>query len=570
MKDEIRNAISRALQEIGIRNDNFVVEHPGNEDHGDYATNAALIAVKGSEYKSPRELAERLASELKKDSLLTEKIEKVEVAGAGFINFRLSKKWLLRELAEIAEKRGDYGRGLWAKGRKVLVEYSSPNIAKEFSVGHLRSTIIGQAIYNLYRFGGAEVVGDNHLGDWGTQFGMVIAAVEDGKMSLDEFRNLGIREIEKIYVEYNRQAKEDEALLEKAREAFVRLEQGDKKARGIWEASVEISMREFAKIYDLLGVKIDHAYGESHYEQLMPEVIADANKVGIAKQSEGATIIEFPDKGRENFGGEEQDFMLPPAMLLKSNGTTTYFTRDLATIKFREVSEELKADLYIYEVGAEQKLHFRQVFAAAEKLWGVKERKFKHVAHGLVLGEDGRKMSTRRGTGVRMEELLARMIEKAAAINPLAAKEVGVGAVKFFDLKHAPETSYRFDWDEALRLEGDSGPYVQYAVVRARSVLKKASDGLYGGDGEVGGAEETVLRWLYRFPEVVEEAAGVFSPNILCEYLVELSRRFNAFYNQEQIIGSDQEAFRLGLTKGVAQVLENGLGLLGIEVPLEM
>jgi arginyl-tRNA synthetase len=268
-------------------------------------------------------------------------------------------------------------------------------------------------------------------------------------------------------------------------------------------------------------------------------------------------IVEFDD--------------LPPAMLLKSNQTTTYFTRDLATIKFRNENPSLKSDLYIYEVGAEQTLHFQQVFAAAAKLGWAKREDFKHVTHGLILGKDGKKMSTRKGTTVKIEEWLTEMIEKAQKIDEESARTVGIGAVKYFDLKHDPNTAYKFDWEEALKLDGDSGPYLQYAAVRIKSVLKDvvsvASD-LTNTD--LNQEELAVLRWLYRFPEVIETAAKEFSPNLVAGFLFELSSRFNAFYNQHRILGTSQERFRLSLAKATGQTLETGLNILGIKVPERM
>lgn len=522
------------------------LEHPSEEKFGDFSSNFAL-KQKGE--ANPRVVAQEWVDKLESSDEVMGLVEKIDVAGPGFINFYLKKELLIEEAGLVVKAGGDYGKGEWGEGKRVLVEYSSPNIAKRFSVGHFRSTVIGQAVRNLYEFLGWKSVGDNHLGDWGTQFGMMIAAVEEKGLTLSA---MDLDEIEALYVEFNTRAKEDETILEKAREAFLRLEQGEEKAREIWQQAVDKSMEEFERIYALIGVKIENAYGESAYEKLMPEVIREAKEKGVTRESEGAMIVEYED--------------LPPAMLVKSNGTTTYFTRDLATVKFREEGE-LKSDLYIYEVGEEQTLHFRQVFAAVEKLGWADKSKFVHVAHGLILGKDGKKMSTRKGTTVKVEEWLKEIIAKAEEINKESAQAVGVGAVKYFDLKHAPNTSYRFDMEEALKLDGDSGPYLQYALVRTKAILQKSGKEV-GGDvssGELNEQEVAVLRWLYRFPEMVEEAAKNFSPNLICSYLFELAQRYNGFYNQHQVIGGENEEFRLLLTKAVGQVLENGLGLLGIE-----
>jgi arginyl-tRNA synthetase len=533
------------------------VHHPADESHGDFSSNIALkTGVDAGELKK----------KLEKDKRLMGVVNKIEVRGPGFINFWLKKEWLVGEMMEVVKQGKDYGKGSWGKSKRMVIDYSAPNIAKQFSVGHLRSTIIGQAIYNLHKFSGWDCVGDNHLGDWGTQFGMIVAAVEKWDLNLSK---MNVSEIEKVYVKYNQLVKEDEKYLQKAQQAFARLEKGEVKAKRIWQTSIDMSLKDFDKVYDLLGVKIDIANGESFYQEEMERVIEEMKKTKVATVGEGgALIVELPD--------------LPPAMLVKSDGSSTYFTRDMATVKYRRENPNLKADLYVYEVGAEQSLHFKQVFATAEKMgWGKKED-FVHVAHGLVLGTDGKKMSTRKGTTESMEDLLKQMIKRAAKINRNSARQVGVGAVIFNDLKHSPQTSYKFDWEKALSMEGDSGPYVQYACVRARSVVDKSGARIrersfdyprlmaeFAQDDKSVG-EVAVLRKLYRFGEVVERATKEFAPNLVCEYLLELSRSFNGFYGNNQVIGGENEKFRLGLTAAVAQVLENGLRLLHIEVPDKM
>ncbi len=570
---QIKKTIQRAVERVVGENIPFVIEHPSEEGYGEYASNVALVMwrsenLKGelASSKNSRDLAEKIRVKLEKIKDLMEMVGRIEVAGEGFVNFYLKEEWLLGQVREVIEKEKDYGRGSWGRGRRVLFDYSAPNIAKDFSVGHLRSTIIGQAIRNLFEFSSWKSVGDNHLGDWGVQFGMIIAAVERAGLDIEK---MSVGEMEKLYVEFNKEAKENPELREKAKEAFVRLESGERVARRIWSKARSASMKEFDRVYELLGVRIEYAHGESRYIQdnLDKQVIEEARSKGLAYKSEGALVIDLGDD-------------LPVGMLLKSDGGTTYFTRDLATIKFRRENQNLRSDLYVYEVGVEQSLHLRQVFAAAERLgWGRKSD-YVHVAHGLVLGEDGKKMSTRKGTGIKMEELLSRVIEKAGKINKMSAKKVGVGAVKYFDLKHSSKTSYKFDIEEALALDGDSGPYLQYSAVRCKSVLNKA--GLTGAllhrwiDPSVYGLEKEeveILQWLYRFPEVVEEAAVKYSPNLVCSYLIELARRFNGFYNKHRILNVDnleKKTFRLSLTGAVEQVLENGLGLLGIEVPEKM
>lgn len=561
----VRVRIISAISKIaGIETHRVHLETPEVEGHGDYASNAALVLAK-KEKKNPKELAEEIAGKLKKDKDLLKIVSKIEVAGPGFINFWLSEEYLAENLAEIAQKGKKYGSSSLGSGKTVIIDYSAPNIAKRFSVGHLRSTVIGQAIYNLYEFLGYKVIGDNHLGDWGTQFGTLLHQITSKNLKAEE---LDIDKLEELYIEFNKEKEKDESLGEKARERFRKLEEGDSKAREIWKAVVEISMAEFDEIYKLLDVSIDVAYGESSYEEKMEEVLKLARKKGISKKSEGAEIIELKD--------------MPPGMLLKSDGGTTYFTRDLATILFR--IEKWDPSLIIYEVGAEQKLHFRQVFEASRMLGWEKGREFIHVAHGLFLA-DGKKMSTRKGTTVKLEKVLNESVKKAKEIidrtetaKDLSNKEkediskaVGIGAVKYFDLLHSPTSNINFNWETLFNLQGDSGPYLQYTYARAKSVLKKAGKGKKDQKGfSLQNKERDVAASLVKFPQVVEDAAKNYSPNLLCSYLFSLAQKYSSFYNENKIIGSENESARLSLTNATAQVLENGLNLLGIKTPEKM
>jgi arginyl-tRNA synthetase len=564
-RKEILEAVERAIDHFGLTVSRYTVEHPADEAYGDYATNIAMVAREsvvevGEKSLSPRELAMKVTDFFEKDERLSDLVEKMEVAGPGFINFFIKKEKLFEELGKVVEEKSDYGRGEWGKGKRVVVDYSSPNIAKRFGVSHMRSTLIGRAMVNLYRFSGFEVIGDNHLGDWGTQFGMIIAAVEEKNLEIGQ---MTIEDLERIYVSYNQRIETEPELQEKAREAFARLEKGEEKARKIWQEAMKISLLEFEKVYEQLGVKIEKAYGESFYEDKMAKVIEEAKQKSLVRESEGALIMEFEK--------------LPPAMLVKSNGTTTYFTRDLATVWFRLFGDDsdMRADLYIYEVGSGQTLHFKQLFEVVEKLGWINKDRLVHVAHGWMRLPEG-KMSTRKGNLVNMGELLEEAVDKAVELadgEMEIAKKVGVGAVIYNELKHAPETDYVFLLEEAMNMEGDSGPYLQYSVVRGRAVLAKAKndiDHLTFNIDYFGEEERRILRYLYRLSEVVEVAARTFSPNLVCSYLFELASRFNRFYNKEKIIGSDKEKERLLLTMAVVQVLENGLGVLGVEVPERM
>lgn len=561
MEEKILDALKKETGEEKIK-----IEVPEREQHGDFATNLALLIAKKKD-KNPKKVAEDLVKKLRKDSQLSKFVAKIEVAGPGFINFFLSKEAYLGVVNEIVKKGDEYGQSDLGKGKTVVVDYSSPNIAKRFSIGHLRSTIIGQALYNLYSFLGYNLVGDNHLGDWGTQFGMILAQIK--RKDLD-VKDLTVDDLEKLYVEFNEEMKQSPKLRQEAKKWFKKLEEKDEEARYIWKKTVDISLSEFEKIYKMLGVKIDNVYGESFYQDKMEDVIEEAREKGISTKSKGAEIITF-----EN---------MPPAMLVKSDKTTTYLTRDLATIKFR--IEKWNPKIMIYEVGSEQKLHFRQVFKAAELLGWRKGREFVHVPHGLIRFEHG-KMSTRRGETVKLLDVLDESIERAREIiensetgRGLSKKEkgdvarkVGIGAIKYFDLMHQPQSDIIFNWDDIFLLEGKSAPYIQYTYARTKSVLRKAEKGIKEGlekSDNLNEKERYVARSLSQFSGVIVDASKNYSPNLLANYLFDLAKTFNTFYNSERIINSENEKMRLYLTKSVSQVIRNGLNLLGIEAPEKM
>jgi arginyl-tRNA synthetase len=562
ISEEIIKAIKKASGEDGVK-----LETPVLPEHGDFSTNIAMQASKKE--GNPKDLAEKIASKLKKDKDLEKYVEKIEVAGPGFINFWLSREHLLGNLGTVLQEKEKYGASDLGKSKTVVVEYSSPNIAREFSIGHLRSTIIGQALYNIFDFLGYKTIGDNHLGDWGTQFGMIIAQVV--RRNLDP-NSLTVEDYQKLYVEFNKEAKDNPELQEEARSWFKKLEDGDKKARDVWQAAKDISLKEFDRIYRLIDVKIDNAYGESFYEDKMPPIIKEVRRKGLSKKSEGAEIVEFKN-------------IEAPAVLLKSDGATTYYTRDLATVKFRV--SKWKPSKIIYEVGAEQKLHFRQIFETARLMGWAKGTKLVHVAHGLVLFGK-KKMSTRKGNVVFLEELLNDSIKKAMGIieksetsRGLSNKEkqgvaqvVGIGAVKYWDLSHHPESTIEFDWEKLFTLEGNSAPYLQYTCARASSVLAKSKTRVQKAEFKSTkpnkNEERSLLRAFVQLQGVVIDAAESYSPNLLTNYLFDLAQKYNAFYNAHKIIGSDDEEFKLALTAATAQILTNGLKLLGIKTPQKM
>jgi arginyl-tRNA synthetase len=393
---------------------------------------------------------------------------------------------------------------------------------------------------------------------------MIIAQVVRKKL---EAETLSIEDYEKLYVEFNKEAAEDEKLMDLARSWFKKLEDGDSQARDIWEKAKKVTLKEFERIYDLLGISIENTYGESFYEDKMLAIISEAKEKGLVKKSQGAEVIELDN--------------MPPLILLKSDGATTYQTRDLATIQFR--LEEFEPEKVVYEVGADQKLHFKQVFAAAKLLgWG-DDVDFVHVAHGLIRFEHG-KMSTRKGETVKLEEVLKesikrarKIIDKTATSKKLSeeekeeiAKAVGIGAIKYFDLSHHYSSDIVFDWEKLFVLEGNSAPYLQYAVARINSVLENAKNGTKGKGTKTNKEEEILMRTLVRFPEIIIGATKNYSPNQICNYLFDLAQKYNNFYNQHRILDSENEKMRIELSEATGHVLRNGLTLLGIDSPARM
>jgi arginyl-tRNA synthetase len=548
----------------------IVIEHPEEKIHGDYATNVAMVIAKIVK-KDPMEIANILSEKLKVKS---EKLfEKIEVAAPGFINFFISATFFIDELKRILKEKDRYGSSEIGKGKTVVIDYSSPNIAKPFGIGHLRSTINGQALYNIYKFLYWECIGDNHLGDWGTQFGKLIVAIK--RWGEKEIKDYSIEDLEKLYVKFHQEAELNPQLEEEARSWFKKLEGGDKEAKKIWKICIDISLKEFERIYKLLGVKIDYALGESFYEGMLKEIIDEAKEKKVAIESQGALIIQYPNNE------------LPPTIVLKSDGATTYLTRDLATVKYR--LKKWKPNLIIYEVGADQTLHFKQLFRAIALLGWVKKEKLFHVAHGLIRLKEG-KFSTRKGLTIHLEEVLKEAISKAEEIieksetgrgllekeRKKIAKMVGIGAVKYNDLSQHHSGDIIFDWGKILNLKGNSGPYLQYTFARCQSVLRKAKLKIEPGKIKIADfnlEEENLLRTIYKFPEVVEEAAEKFSPNLVCNFAFDLTQKYNLFYDLHPIIKAETgelKIFRLALTSVVARVLKNSLSLLGISTPERM
>ncbi|HKB88498.1 MAG TPA: arginine--tRNA ligase [Patescibacteria group bacterium] len=547
----------------------YEVEATENSDFGDYSSNVALS------HKPPREFAEMELVKLKANKKLNEFVDKIEIAGPGFINFWLKRDVLVGNLTQIVEEKEKYGTNDTGKGKLAIVEYSSPNIAKPFTVGHLRSTIIGDAVANLLTASGWKVMRDNHLGDWGTQFGKQIYAIKawGNEEEIAKSEN-PVKELVALYVKFHEEAEKDPSIEDGARAWFKKLEDGDQEAKRLWQKCIDWSFVEFDKIYSTLNVSFSDEFeggrglGESFFESRMGIVIDELTKKRLLKVGkEGAKLVFFPkDK-------------YPALMIVKKDGATLYATRDLATDKYRK--EKYDPDLIINEVGSEQALYFRQIYETEKLLGWFKDEQRVHIGHGLIRFKEG-KMSTRKGNVIWMEEVLNEALSRAKKLgsdSEKLIKEVAIGALKYNDLKRDSKTDIVFDWDEILNMEGNSGPYLQYTVARTNSVLSKARSTMHDArdvsdfdirTSNLNDEELGVLRTLVRFPEVIATASKNYSPNLLCNYLYDLAQKYNGFYNAHKIIGGENEEFKLELTKGVGQVLKNGLKLLGIQTPEKM
>ncbi len=578
--EDLKQIILKSIKDSGfeVGEEKIKLEHPSDVKFGDYSTNIAMVLAK-LDGKNPRELANLVCQSISlSDSQI---IKKVEVAGAGFINFYLKPEVMIEEAetinydVEFRNKLSEYG-----KSKTMVIDYSAPNIAKPFGIGHLRSTDIGQAIYNLYKILGWNCIGDNHIGDWGTQYGKLTAAIIRCKMLDPRFKifekefdinKLTISDLEKLYVAFHKEAETDESLIDEGRDWFAKLENGDKEAREIWQKCIDISLLEFEKVYQMLGVHIDFIHGESFYSEMLPEVIKEIIAKGITKKSEGATIVELNG--------------MPPAMLQKSNETTTYFTRDMATIKYR--IENWNPDLIVYEVGVDQQLHFRQVFETAKLMGWTRSCGLVHVAHGLIRWPTG-KFSTRKGDTIHLSDVIEKAMDEARKIAEKTSvnkemtatekeemiKAVAIGAVKFSDLATDPRKDVIFDWDKIMSLDGDSGPYLQYTYARCKSVLNKTAikeqKNIEGVPENINEDEMALVREFYKFEEKIIEAAERFSPSVIAEYILGVARKYNEFYAKNRIIDQNEEVFRIFLTRTTASVIETGLDLLGIQTVEKM
>lgn len=519
---------------------------------------------------APGDVATEIATELKKEFAF---IERADVAG-GYVNIYLNAKGLGKEtLATVFKWKEKYGASQDGRNATVVIEYSSPNAAKPMSVGHLRSTIIGESLKRIYESQGFTVIGINHFGDFGTQFGKLLYAMSQWKDE-EAYAKEPVKEMLRLYVKFHEEAKNDSALEDRGREMFQKLEAGDAELARQWADLCAVSMDDFEKIYEMLGVKIDLLLGESFYQSRTADVIARCLEKKIAvKNEDGSVAVNFAD---EEF---------PSFLLAKKDGSSLYAARDIAAAEFR--LEQFDPVEIIYVVGNEQALHFRQVFKTLELLGSdpkeVKEgkTKFRHDGFGLVSLPEG-KMSTREGRVIFLEDLIEEAIERAEKIvvekNPELtdaekkeiAEAVGVGAIIYNDLSQSREKNIQFTWDKALSMEGNSAPYLQYGYARAMSILRKAEDvPVFVKENIIIEAEQEqkLVRMIARFPEAIQRAQIADAPHVVATYLNALVQEFGRFYNECPVLtaeGNTRET-RLHLTRATAQVIKNGLSLLGIK-----
>ena len=560
IKQIVTEILEKKIESLGYDQIYDMLEYPPNPDMGD----VALPCFKLSKIlrKSPVQIAEALVQEIHP----TEYISKVESV-SGYLNFFINREAFIKEvIGYILESKEKYGSQNIGQGKNIVIDYSAPNIAKPFHVGHLRSTVIGNALYQIFKFMGYNCIGVNHLGDWGTQFGKLIVAYKKWgnreKVEQDQ-----IKELMALYVKFHSEAEKDPSLEDEARAWFHKMEEGDEEALSLWQWFKDISLKEFQKVYDILGVTFDSYAGESFYEDKMAAIVDELREKNLLEESQGAYIVNL------------EKFDMPPCIILKKDGSTLYATRDITAAIYRKKTYDF--DKCIYVTAADQILHFKQWFKVIELMGYDWSKDLIHVPFGLVsLG--GEKLATRKGKVVLLKDLLTEATKKTLEIieskNPdlenkeEVAQQMGVGAVIFSDLSSNRIKEISFSWDEMLNFDGETGPYVQYTHARASSVLRKAQKDVTPDfdPGVLTSKEEiNLVKTLYLFSDKVKLAMNELEPSIITRYLVDLAQDFNRFYHEHSILTEDErlQNARLALVQAVKITLKNGLRLIGLEAP---
>ena len=539
------------------------IQNSTKREFGDFQTNFAMVSSKLIG-KNPREIASTLVDNFKENDI----IEKLEIAGPGFINIYLKNNFLNEELKKVENEKYDFS--FLNTDKTIIIDYSSPNIAKRMHIGHLRSTIIGDSIKRTLQFLGFHTLADNHIGDWGTQFGKLIVAYKNW-LNKKSYEEDPIGELERIYVQFSDEAKKNPALEDEAREELKKLQLGDEGNQKLWKEFIDISLKEYNKIYDRLGVNFDYYYGESFYNDMMPAVLEELKEKGIAREDQGALVVFF-----------END-KLPPAIVQKKDGSFLYTTSDLATMKFRK--DELNVDEAVYLTDDRQQNHFKQVFEIGEMLGEPYNYKKTHVVFGIMRFGDGMIFSSRSGNIIRLVDLLdeaktqvKKVIDEKNPNIPEEEKEkiaeiVGSGAIKYFDLSQNRTSDITFTWDKVLSFEGNTGPYLQYTYVRIMSIFRKLKEENINVENKdvilenMNGVERELAVELLRFPQTVVKSYESYRPNIIADYLFDIAKLFNNFYNSNSILKEENKKVmdaRILLAEKTAFILKQGLGLLGI------
>ncbi|MDG1325736.1 MAG: arginine--tRNA ligase [Opitutales bacterium] len=547
---------------------------PADPRFGDFQANGVLPFAKKNN-TNPRELAQKLI-----DALPQTDLWETSIAGPGFINFKLSPSYFLQWLEKFADNESIQKSIQTEKPKKIVLDYSGPNTAKQMHVGHIRSTIIGESLARLLQFLGHEVIRDNHLGDWGTQFGILLYAIKREQIVLDQLGPDPIAKLENLYRQGNKWIKEEESNLAEAREELVKLQNGDSENLTLWRKIKEISMDSFLSIYEILGVRFDHSLGESFYKDKVESIYEKLLSHQICKEDQGALVVFHPEHKR---------FSKQPFIIRKSDGASNYATTDLATVEYRK--NEWNSDQIIYVTDGRQRDHFEQLFLTVEKWYSAEKREspsLQHVWFGTILGDDNKAIKTRDGEPIKLIDLLNEAISRARKMviekKPdlteeeveKRSKAIGLGAVRYADLSQDRTLDYVFSWEKMLAMQGNTAPYLQYAVARICSIFRKAQvvptqipSTHYQPTTD---SERSLARKFLFFPGVIKQTAKELKPHFLGCYLYELATEFSSFYNQSKVMVEEDEikSLRLTLCARSLSILQIGMDILGIELLEEM
>ncbi len=562
-KIAVANCLKEKIEDLTLEEIVSLIEVPPNKEMGDFAFPCFKLA------KVFRKAPNMIAADLAESIEAKDEVSKVAPLG-GYVNFFVNKSQLAQSvIKEVLTKKEKYGHSNLGEDKCVAIDFSSPNIAKPFHIGHIRTTVIGNALYKIYDSQGYNVQRINHLGDYGTQFGKLIVAFKLwGDKELVEANP--IPELLKLYIQFHDEAEKKPEMEDEARAWFTKLENGDKEAKELWQWFRDESLKEFARVYDLLDIEFDSYAGESFYSDKMDTVIETIKEKGLLKESQGTNIVEL------------EDYNMPPALITKNDGSTLYMTRDLAAAIYRKNTYDFEKCIYV--VGSQQALHFQQLFKVLELMGFEWSKDLIHTPFGMVSLEEGT-MSTRKGRVIFLEDVLKQAIEKTretvSSKNPDAdnideiSKQVGVGAVVFQELSNSRIKDYTFSWERTLSFEGETGPYVQYTHARCCAVLRKANEEITSDINyellSQGDAAE-VLKTIASFNKSIVSAMNKNEPHIVTRFVLDLAQAFNKFYHDNVVIVEDEEIrkARLALVAATRQTLENGLAILGMHAPERM